>query len=135
MADMFKKLKKTIDKGVATVSVKSNSLIEINKINVHMNSLVEKIANKKVELGEMVYRMYIENNPDQEAIAALCQEIIGLKEQHKEKEKEIERIKQEEVEILGTDKTEIKCSCGQIIPEEYSFCTSCGAKVAQEDSL
>lgn len=129
MADLFTKFKKSIDKGVATVSVKSSSMIEINKINVHMNSLTGKIANKKVELGETVYNMYVENNPNQEVIEAICEEIVSLNHQYKEKAKEIEKIKQEEVEILGTDKTEIKCSCGQIVPEGYSFCTSCGAKI------
>ena len=50
MSDIFKKFKKSIDKGVATVSIKSNSMLEINKIKVHMNSLTDKIASKKVEL-------------------------------------------------------------------------------------
>lgn len=129
MADLFTKFKKSIDKGVATVSVKSSSMIEINKINVHMSSLTGKVASKKAELGETVYNMYVENNPNQEVIEGICEEILSLNHQYKEKEKEIEKIKQEEVEILGTDKTEIKCSCGQVVPEGYSFCTSCGAKV------
>lgn len=129
MSTIFNKFKKSIDKGVATVSVKSNSMIEINKIKVHMDSLTDRIARKKVELGETVFNLYLEDIPNDEVVESLSEEIIELSNQLEEREKEIQAIKEEEEEILGSqDKTHL-CSCGNQVPEGYSFCTKCGAKV------
>ena len=129
MSTVFEKFKKTIDKGVATVSVKSNSMLETNKIKVHMNSLTEKMEKKKFELGELVYNIYLDNEPDEEGIRDICEEIKELNEQILERQKEIENIKKEEEEILGAGDKKVQCTCGNMVPEGFRFCTECGQKI------
>lgn len=55
MADFFNKLKKSIDKGTAIVSAKSNTLIETNKLKSEI-SAVNKVKNEALmTLGRKVY--------------------------------------------------------------------------------
>lgn len=128
MSSVFKKFKKSIDKSVATVSVKSNTLLEINKIKLHMDSLREKIISKKVELGETVYNLYIDGVPYNTVVETICEEVKDLNAQIVEKEKEIEATKEQEEAILGSAERDNTCECGKEIPEGHGFCTHCGKK-------
>jgi len=129
MADLFKKFKQEIDKGVAIVSIKSSAVIETNKIRVHIRTLTEKIEQSKKDLGDMVYTMYLSQSFDQEAYTNACDAIIKLEEQRQEKAVSIEKIKEQESEILGKDNKTKTCECGAVLQEEMVFCMECGKKI------
>ena len=129
MADLFKKFKKEIDKGVAAVSIKSSIVLETNKIRVHIRTLTEKIEQSKRDLGHMVYRMYLNEAFNKDEYMKACEAIIQLENQCKVQEEMIEKIKEQEAEILGKDTKVRVCECGTALEEEMVFCSACGKKV------
>ena len=128
MADFFDKMKQTIDKGVATVSVKSTSLIEVNKIKLQITQLKERIDNLKIEAGELLYSNYKGYEVDDETYARIFKEIDSLYEEIKEKEDTIAQIKKEEAEALGTNRQK-QCSCGNLVDSNAQFCNVCGRTI------
>ncbi len=55
MADFFKKLKKSIDKGGAIVSAKSSTMIETNKLKSEMGAVTRVKSEALMTLGRQVY--------------------------------------------------------------------------------
>lgn len=102
MADFFAKLKKTFDKGVNTVSIKSNTLVEINKVKNEIHTINTNIQQQKNELSNKFYNMYLQDEIDIEVCKVFCERIKELERQSDEKEREIEEIKAKE-EILLTE--------------------------------
>lgn len=101
MADFFAKLKKSFDKGVNTVSIKSNTLVEINKVKSEIHTLNTNIQQQKNELSNKFYSMYLQDEIDVEACKVFCEHIKELEAQVGEKEREIEGIKAKEEILLA----------------------------------
>lgn len=129
MSDFFNNFKKNLDKGMATVSVKSTTALEVNKLKQHLRTLTTTMEHRKVELGTIVYNMYLNNKFDESKYGEICEEIKLLEEQCKEKEAEIEGIKKESEEILGKNLGPVRCECGASIEPGMVFCVECGKKV------
>lgn len=96
MGELFNKFKKSVDKGVSTVSIKSNTMVEMNRIKGIIGTLKEMIKSKKMVIGNRFYRMYLEGTIDVQKCIGLCEEIKELEEEIKEKGREIEEIKAKE---------------------------------------
>ena len=101
MADFFSKLKKGFDKGVNKVSIKSNTLVEINKVKGEINTLNTNIQQQKNELSNKFYHMYLQDEIDVEACKVFCHNIKEFEAQIREKEKVIEEIKAKEEILLA----------------------------------
>ncbi|MGL4798385.1 MAG: hypothetical protein ACRCWY_03155 [Cellulosilyticaceae bacterium] len=129
MNDLFNKIKKNIDKSMTTVSVKSSTALEINKLKAAIKTFNTSIEQRKNELGGLVYNMYLEGAYDESKFAEIGETIKGLEVQIKEKEAEIEKVKEEENQILAKESGKLVCECGAAIEDEMLFCVECGKKV------
>lgn len=129
MKKYFESIKKTIDKGVITVGVKSANMLESNKIKGYISTLEDQKEQMIKEMGKKAYEMYVHDSLDLEKIKESCLKISSIDEKIEEKEKELENIQKEEEEILGEKKA--VCECGSPIPEGAKFCTNCGKKVSE----
>lgn len=104
MADFFNKLKKGLDKSVATVGAKSNTLIETNKIKSDISASTKQKKEALMQLGTRVYNMSREGQgigPEavedlvtiiseaDKKVAELEAKIVLLQEAEKEKLSEI----------------------------------------------
>ncbi|MEG0712697.1 MAG: hypothetical protein RR448_10730 [Niameybacter sp.] len=101
MSDFFSKFKQTLDKGMNTVSVKSNTAIEVNKVKTTIRTLSSTIQQQKLEIGNTFYTMYLEDAFDLEKCKELCQHIQALEKELKENEAEVEMIKAKEEMLLA----------------------------------
>lgn len=101
MGDFFSKFKKSLDKGVNTVSIKSNTMVEINKVKSNTTTLKNTIQAKKMEIANNFYDMYLEDAIEIEKCISICEEIKNLEAEIKVKEAEIEGIKAKEEILLA----------------------------------
>ena len=131
MADIFGRIKRTIDKGVTTVSVKSTGLLESTKVKGFISSLTDQREEMIKDLGNIVYSLYSNDNLDKEQIIQKCNEIKLIEDKIKEKQIELERIQKEQEEILGNNGqgSAVKCECGAVLQAESNFCVKCGKKI------
>lgn len=136
MSDFFERMKEGFNRGVATVSAGSKTMIEKTKINVAIKNLEDE-KNQLIEtLGNNVYAFYTENEgwdiPRTE-VAGICKEIIMREEQIKINKKKIEILEEEMSQIRNgsnsNTNTDTKCQCGYINSDEAKFCMKCGSKL------
>lgn len=104
MGDLFNKFKKSLDKGVNKVSIKSNTMVEINRVKGIINTLKGNIQSKKIGLADCFYRMYLDRAIDIEQCTVFCEEIKALEAEIKIKKREIEEIKSKEEILLEAAK-------------------------------
>lgn len=145
-SDTFQKFKSSINRGVATISVKTSSSLEKVKIKTHIESIEKEIEHLKSEIGEKAYEIWEKNEMDFSAIDDKClivkqkkEEIISLNEVY-------DSIDERDGQILGTSLNEevhevkeeqeakdvIKCpNCGTQYIQSVKFCTKCGQKLVE----
>ena len=133
---MFKSIKDTLDKGVAAVSVKSESIVESSRVRTAIATAQKTMDQELSALGVKCYNSWLSGGTDQEELEAACQKIkaiqiglTGLKDR-------LEQIKEEESQILGSQKKAapsgdmIFCvNCGKKLPADARFCDACGTPV------
>ena len=91
---MFEKLKKNIDKGIVSVSVKSSSYLETEKLKAKIDNIKSDSASQLQAMGDQIYQTWKENGTvDQAYIAEVCGKV-----QENEKEIAFYEAKLEEVE-------------------------------------
>lgn len=126
MVDLLDKVKHGIDKGVNTVSIKSKELIDITRLKNQISALEEQVKKASRELGEAVYKMYLQEELDNTKIIDKCSDIASLETQVKEKEEELKQTRQKAQEAMGKN----FCSnCDGELPEHAKYCSECGQKV------
>jgi NADH pyrophosphatase NudC (nudix superfamily) len=129
MADFFERVKKGLDKGLNTVSVKSQEVIETTKINSQISGLKDQIAKIQQELGAAVYEMNQQGVFDQNGIKEKCDAITELTRQIQAKEVELQAVHEKADAALG----QLSCpNCKIKLAEDTKFCGNCGAKVGGE---
>lgn len=126
-------IKKSIDKGMITVGVKSANMLEINKINGYISTLLDRKKDMVSKMGSNVYKMYLQDVLDLEEIKKDCSSIMAIDKKIEEKFDELEAIKIEEEEILKgkEDEDNVVCTCGQVVPKEAKFCIACGKQLKE----
>ncbi len=129
MVNLFDKVKSGLDKGISTVSVKSQEVLEVTKIKSHIGNLKEQIINAQSKLGEDVYQMYLQSGIDQTVIQEKCESIKALENQVAEKEAELQKVHLKAAEAMGKKFCDV---CKTEIPEDAKFCGKCGNKVGGE---
>lgn len=136
MKKYFGSIKKSIDRGMITVGVKSANMLEINKIKGYITTLSDQKEQMIMEMGKKVYEMYIHEELDLEEIKLACSGIMSIDKKIEEKMDEMKAIEVEEEEILQGMKNEgsIVCTCGQVVPKDAKFCTACGKQLKEEKS-
>lgn len=122
---MFEAMKKSFDKGVAKVSIKSNEFIEVTKLRTMNSNLEKEILNDKGQLGALVYRQWQENASNSADINEICLSIKDKEKSIVENNEKIEALQRENEQILHTSGKRI-CSCGYANSDTVKFCVNCG---------
>lgn len=136
MADnTFDKFKSSLNRGIATISVKTSSSLEKSKLRTHIETLKNEIQKLYLEAGEISYTKWIERNGDCSALEQLFKEIQAKHNTIAELTEELNSIDDRDNQILGlqSEKSavpEIVCpQCGAVYNTPVKFCRSCGFKM------
>jgi NADH pyrophosphatase NudC (nudix superfamily) len=131
---MLDRFKKTIDKSVATVSVKSNEFIEITKLKTQNTTTEKEIDLLKTQLGAAFYNQWRTEAMETSALEELCEainkkELIILGNLDR-----IDALQRENDQILGSQPQgeSIMCTCGKENRSTAKFCINCGKKLEVE---
>ena len=134
MADFFDKMKDGFNKGVATVSTGSKTIIEKNKINTIIKTLEDEKHQLAEILGNKIF-MYCCENPGLDIplseVASICGEISNRNIRIDEQKQKIKQLDDEmnQVRGNGTINTNggVQCRCGHVNSPEAKFCAGCGS--------
>ncbi|WP_071028005.1 zinc ribbon domain-containing protein [Peptoniphilus raoultii] len=140
--DAFEKIKSSFNRGITSISIKTSSSLEKGKINTYIDSLENEIKKIKYDLGEEVFRAYIEEDEDRDKINAFFSKIKESYDNIDEAKKEIEAIDERDRKIFGEEEklrnsgvpmeedSVIFCDkCGARYEEKVNFCRKCGNKL------
>lgn len=140
--DAFGKVKSSLNRAVTSISVKTSSSLEKGKLNTYIDSLETEIKKLKFELGEEIFRAFIEEDSNKEKSSKLCRKIKEDYDNIYEAKKEIEAIDERDRKIFGDENKEqdneekgenssvIFCDkCGARYHEKVNFCRKCGNKL------
>lgn len=135
MADFFDKVVSGFNKGVATVSTGSKTMIEKTKIN----ALIKNLEDEKKQLAEIigvkVYQMYManpENDIPMAEVVEVCQQILNRNQQIEEQNKKIAELDAEMEQVKGSGgaiNVSVTCQCGHPNAAGAKFCAKCGNKL------
>ncbi len=132
---MLEKLKNTFDRGIATVSVKSESMVEMSRIKAQIQNLQRQQTALTAQLGSELYEMWKAGTLDQERIEAVCGEISACEQGIMEQNRRMEQVRREEQQLLGVQPSApqgLFCpSCGMRNPAGAKFCIGCGTKITE----
>lgn len=133
---MFKSIKDTLDKGVAAVSVKSESIVESSRVRTAIATAQKSMDQELNALGVKCYNSWLSGSLDQEALEEACQKIKAIQTELTGLQGRLEQIKEEESQILGAQKkaapsgSVVFCmNCGKKLQAGVRFCDACGTPV------
>lgn len=99
---MLGKLKDKLDRGIATVSVKSESMVETSRIKSQIQNYQRQQTALITQLGNEMYAMWKAGEMNRERFEQVCKEIYGFEQAIAEQNRRIEQIRIEEQQLLGT---------------------------------
>ena len=134
------KLKDTFDKGLAAVSVKSESLVESSRVRTAIASTQKAMNAAVTELGITFYNSWLAGHEDEEAVEEACKKVQAISAEIESLKARLEQIKLEESQILGSQHkpasvevaagNSVFCSnCGKRLDAGSRFCDECGTPV------
>lgn len=131
---MFDSLKDTLNRGVATVSVKSETLVESSRVKTMISNTKRILENEKASFGAQFYQNWREGKASVELFEADLTRIQGLEQEIIDLNARLLQIKAEEDRFLSNIQTMpegmIYCShCGKMLPVGSRFCDECGSPV------
>lgn len=126
-------LKKTITKGIATINVKTNNMLEQSKCKTYISTLEGEIEALELQAGKILFQNWQSGKFSVEGLEPLMEDINGKYQIIREQENNIKQMQAEEQRILGNEPVgvggaKVYCSmCGAQNMAEYKFCVKCGA--------
>ena len=131
---MLEKLKGTLDKGVAAMSVKSESLVESSRTRTALSTTQKSIQAAIDALGAKFYSSWSGGQVDLAGLEEDCRKIRSLEAEAASLQDRLARIKAEEDQILGGQRRDAPASvfctrCGKRLEAGSRFCGDCGAPV------
>lgn len=133
MADFFDKMKDGFNKGVATVSTGSKTMIEKTKINTIIKGLEDEKKQLAEILGNKIYNFCLENAESdipRDEVVSICNEISSRNEQIEVQKKKIEELDAEMSQVIGNGGNVSNiCQCGHENSAGAKFCAKCGNKL------
>lgn len=121
--DFFESLGKTISKTAEKVGKKAEEVVGIQKLRAQLAGTEREIEKNCQDLGEIVYRRFVDGEVMNEEIAIICDEITRLRGQVADLREEI-----------ADQRGQVICpACGAHGPKEASFCMKCGAPIPREE--
>ncbi len=133
MADFFDKVIDGVNKGVATVSTGSKTILEKTKINTVIKTLTDEKKQLLEILGNKVYTLAVQEKKDipLSEVEPICEQITQRLSQIAEQQAKIEALDEEMNRIIGSSGvSNIVCSCGNINKSGAKFCAACGNKLS-----
>lgn len=122
-ADFLENLGKTITKTAEKVGKKAEEVVGVQKLRSQLAGTEREIDKNCQDLGEIVYRHFIDGEVMSEEIAIVCDEITRLRNQAADLREQIAQQRGESI-----------CpSCGAHGPKEAAFCMRCGAPLPAEE--
>ncbi len=135
--DAFGKLKDSVNRGIATISVKTSSSLEKSKIKMQIDNLEGNIKRDLSSLGETVFAMWRDHGDNNETVEKLCASIQGKRDEIAKLNEELAGIDERDSKILGTQKSAptapqpLVCpNCGAEYEVPVRFCRKCGTKIS-----
>lgn len=129
-ANLFDKVKQSLDTGLTTVSAKSKETVEVVKLRGQIKDLQLNRREALEGLGTMVYAMYSNGNFLQDRIDDKCKAIDAIDQEITAKENEIAAIQARTQSAIEATKSDMACpNCNTLIPKDSKFCTKCGSKI------
>ena len=140
---MFDSLKDTLNKGVAAVSVKSETLVESSRVKTAIGSAQKKLEAEKAALGVKLYQSWKDGTASMELFTDDFARVQGIEDEIAGLNARLAQIKAEEDKILGSAQRPaapaatapaagaVFCTnCGKALPAGSRFCDECGTPVA-----
>mgnify|MGYP003601551130 FL=1 len=137
--DAFSKIKTSVNRGIATVGIRTSSSMEKATIKTHIDSISGEVSELTLSVGESCYKLWLEGSTD---FTLLNEQMTRIKE----KRLEIEQLKSDLItidergrQILGSNDKTIKnqdeklryvcnkCSATYDVP--VNFCRICGQRI------
>lgn len=134
MADIFDKMKMGLNKGVATISTGSKTVVEKTKINSIINNLEADKKRLFETMGQKLFE-FCEANPESDypntEMVAFYSEIKLRNEQIELQKRKFAELDAEMSRVLGTPNSvgQVVCNCGYSNIAGSKFCAKCGAKI------
>ena len=97
----FDKFKKSVNRGITTISVKTQGSMEKSKISMHIDSLEKEIEKTYSVIGKEAYAIWESEEKDFSALTEKLESIRETKEKIEGLKAEIESIEEKNNEILG----------------------------------
>jgi hypothetical protein len=137
MTDFFDSMRRGLEKGVASVSVKSRELFETTELRRQLRALQDERKAKTEELGNILYVMLTRGTLDEGRLREKVAALVTIDSGIREREAQIRTIQQRAQEALAGPEKRVagRCSCGSELPEGARFCGGCGAKVSEAAQL
>lgn len=132
---VFDSLKDTFNKGVATVSVKSESLVESSRVKSAISSNQKKLDAELSALGVKFYQCWKAGQEDPALFAEDLARARAIEDEIDALRARLEQIKEEEDKILGSTARPAAqggafcTNCGKRLPPGSRFCDECGTPV------
>lgn len=141
MADVFEKIKSSVNRGITTISVKGSSVLEKTKIKTHIETLNREIERERVIAGSKAYDLWLENATDFSPVFAHFETMKAKYDEIDALNQELILIDEKENQILGNNNEpeipvnnvqKIFCTqCGTQYDVGIKFCTKCGNKMVE----
>lgn len=135
---MFGRIKEGIDKSIVSVSVKSATYLETEKLKTKEGNARAQIAGLAAEMGQAVYEQWKCGQVSQEYIDTICSRMKALECEALKYREEIQKLQEEKEKILGGNPAGagnaaegVLCVCGYVNEAGARFCVQCG-KLLQE---
>ena len=125
IGDMF-------NKGIATISVKSESMVEISRNKTAIANAQKAFDEGIARLGQRLYADWKNGAVDLNTYAPEVEHIMQIERDIEGFKRRMEEIKVQENAILGqsNNKGSMFCSnCGKQLPPGSRFCDGCGTQV------
>lgn len=134
---MLERLKNSFDKGVAAVSVKSESIVESSRVRMAINTAQKSMDESIANLGKTFYTSWSNGSLNVDELKSECERIQAISTEIENLNARLEKIKEEEKQILGVQKKNeggkpVFCvECGKKLDAGARFCDECGTPVKQ----
>ncbi len=121
--DLFGSIKQTITETAGVVGKKTEEFVETQKMRNKVRTLQREIRKKYADLGEIVYRRYVDGDTPDEELTGHCEVVMGL-------QKELAECKESMAAKQGKN---VCPACGISNPKDAVFCMYCGAELPGEE--
>lgn len=137
---MLDSLKDSLNKGIATVSAKSETLVESSRVKAAISNAQKRLETEQLALGVKFYQRWKVGETDIDLFTEELTRIKGIEEEVIGLNTRLEEIKiEEEARILNNYPQPAASSmntgnrfctnCGRALPVGSRFCDECGTPV------